>query len=148
MNWSPNRLPQSLSEPSLQPVNTAYEPLCDVSLPDYLKHLPNTNALQNNTDPVKAARGRSTYRNNSPHPAQKSAHHNDTMCQPKSSRKRSKSPMKKLFGFGKSASLKDIAAERQTMFATHSERPSQQGGGKSWTNKIRHGFLVGVVPNA
>ena len=63
----------------------------------------------------------------------------------KQAKKRSRSPVKKLLGFGKSNSLKDIAGVTQSKSVSDIASPSKGYGARSWTNKLRHGFLVSSI---
>lgn len=54
------------------------------------------------------------------------------------SRKRSRSPVKRFLGLGKSQSLKDIPQEKET------RDEDDKTGLKLWGDRLRHGFLVRV----
>jgi hypothetical protein len=53
------------------------------------------------------------------------------------SRKRSRSPVKRFLGLGKSQSMKEIPQEKE---AVHEDE--KKAGLKLWSERIRHGFLV------
>ena len=57
--------------------------------------------------------------------------------------KRSRSPVKKFLGFGKSTSLKDIPNEPRSKSNSASPEKNRTPL-KTWGNRIRHGFLVRI----
>jgi hypothetical protein len=57
--------------------------------------------------------------------------------QPTESRKRSRSPVKRFLGLGKSQSLKEIPQEKESV-----EENEKKVGLKLWGDRLRHGFLV------
>ena len=87
-------------------------------------------------------RGRMVQHPATPMRALQAVNENEVLGEPKLVRKRSKSPMKRLLGLGKSTSLKDIAGEPRSPAKKENQDGSGKAGQKSWSNKLRHGFLV------
>jgi hypothetical protein len=67
---------------------------------------------------------------------------NEVLEVQKASRKRSRSPVKRLLAIGKSSSLKDIAGEPQAQAREEQADKSKRTGLKFWGDKFKHGFMV------
>jgi hypothetical protein len=81
-------------------------------------------------------------RPNSPVKKLQDVNENEVLEVQKASRKRSRSPVKRLLGMGKSSSLKDIAGEPQAQAREEETDKSKRTGLKVWGDKFKHGFLV------
>lgn len=63
------------------------------------------------------------------------------------SRKRSRSPVKRLLGLGKSQSMKEIPQEKEAQ--EPKDDYDKKAGLKMWGDRLRHGFLVSIlIPTA
>ena len=86
-----------------------------------------------------AARGRTPYR-----PASPSHVSRDPSIDAAKAQKRSRSPVKKLLGLGKSTSLKNIASEPRSKSNSTSPDKGRTTPLRVWGNRFRHGFLVEI----
>ena len=83
------------------------------------------------------ARGRTPYRPTSPTYVSQSPSTDAAKPQ-----KRSRSPVKKLLGLGKSTSLRNIASEPRSKSSSESPEKGRTTPLRTWGNRFRHGFLV------
>ena len=137
-------MPQSRSESTLKPLSRSTRvqaaPL----------NAPFTSPTVSPTeDPEKAdyraigiARGRPIGRCGSPVKALQNVDENEKGQVQGLSRKRSRSPVKRFFGLGKSTSLRDIAGEPQVQARDDPKDESKKVGLRLWGDRLKHGFLV------
>jgi len=135
--------PQSRSEFNLRQLRLTPKsvPVVDYDIPPHLPHYPSRlRPQQPNHDVNVHARGRPTQRSDSPVQQLERVSEDETLDMKKSQKKRSRSRVKTFFGFGKSTNLKDIAGQPQAKEAQSDQ--IKHDGGKSWGDRLRHGFLV------
>jgi hypothetical protein len=87
-------------------------------------------------------RGRSVRRPSSPLKSLQDVNENDVLDVQEISRKRSRSPVKRILGIVKSTSLKDVASEPHAPAIEEPADKSKRTGLKAWGGKFKHGFLV------
>jgi hypothetical protein len=90
-------------------------------------------------------RGRSVRRPSSPLKSLQDVNENDVLDVQEISRKRSRSPVKRILGLVKSTSLKDVASEPHAPAIGEPADKSKRTGLKAWGGKFKHGFLVCLV---
>ena len=137
---------QSQSEPSLQSLDNLRKPqIAQYHVPQ--QYLPQ--AVPKGNEQIKAGlkpshgRGRLISRPGSPIQNSQVYEEKQAHDEPKPSRNRSRSPVKRLLGMGKSSSLKDIAGEPQLGPKEKDEYTGKRTGMKLWGDRLKHGFLVG-----
>ena len=87
-------------------------------------------------------RGRSVRRPSSPLKSLQDVNENNVLDIQEISRKRSRSPVKRILGLVKSTSLKDVASEPHAPTIEQPADKSKRTGLKAWGGKFKHGFLV------
>lgn len=137
-------MPQSYSEPTLHGLGgqeDAKSGKCHV--PIHLSHRSTAQSPSSSSGGAsQEPRGRLVHRPSSPIKSLQDVHENDVLDVQKIVRKRSRSPVKRLLGLGKSTSLKDIASEPQVSAREEQPDKSKRAGLKIWSSKFKHGFLV------
>jgi hypothetical protein len=137
-------LPQSHSEPTLHGLDGKQDAkTAKYHIPIHISQRPPAQSPSTSSgEAASGSRGRSVHRPGSPIKPLQNVNENEVLEVQKPSRKRSRSPVKRLLGLGKSTSLKDIGGEPQAQ--TREEQPdkSKRTGLKVWGDKFRHGFLV------
>ena len=128
-------LPQSQSESSLYTCSARLSQPAELPAPFRLNQSPSKSPDNES---------RSSHREDGPVPRRSKSLRDNTDAdrkeQSRSPSKRAKSPVKRLFGFGKSDSDRNIAGET-VMQPKHSRNHSvPETGGRSWTNKCDTGF--------
>ena len=139
-------MPQSRSEPTLygldgrQEINPAKHHLPTHSSPTS----PTRSQSSASSGAAGGSRGRPVNRSNSPIKMLQDVNENEVLDVQKVSRKRSRSPIKRLLGLGKSTSLKDIADEPQAQAREEHADKAKRTGLQIWGDKFRYGFLVSL----
>lgn len=137
-------LPQSHSEPTLQGFDEQQETrAAQYHVPAYLS-LGSTSRskVRDADDAGNGTRGRSVQRPDAPARALQDLNEDEVLEVKKTFRKRSRSPVKRMLGLGKSASLKDMASGSQTQSIELTLNKGKKAGLKGWSDKLKHGFLV------
>ena len=137
-------MPQSRSEPSLHGFDGQYEAkTAEYYIPIHLSKASSSGdrAPESDDDPG-TSRGRSVHRPGSPQKALQDVNEDEVLEVKEVPSKRSRSPVKRLLGLGKSTSLKDIAGEPQAQAKEEPSDRGRRGGLKVWGDKLKHGFLV------
>jgi hypothetical protein len=137
-------MPQSHSEPTLH----GLEGKDDATLGTF--HVPTQHSQRSivhrpcnfSAGAHQGHRGRSVHRPSSPTKPLQDVNENDVLDVRMISRKRSRSPIKRILGLGKSTSLKDIASEPQAPAREEQADKSKRTGLKTWSSKFKYGFLV------
>jgi hypothetical protein len=137
-------MPQSRSEPTLHGMDGQQETKpAEYRIPTHLSPRSPTRSRSNpSSEAASTSRGRSVNRPNSPVKKLQDVNENEVLEVQKAPRKRSRSPVKRLLGMGKSSSLKDIAGEPQAQAREEETDKSKRTGLKVWGDKFKHGFLV------
>jgi hypothetical protein len=137
-------MPQSRSEPTLHSVDGQQETKpAEYRIPIHLLPRSPTRSRSNpSSEAANVSRGRAVNRPNSPVKKLQDVNENEVLEVQKAPRKRSRSPVKRLLGMGKSSSLKDIAGEPQAQAREEQADKSKRTGLKVWGDKFKHGFLV------
>ena len=140
-------LPSSRSAPDFTAMTPQHSPKPDGLLPSHL----NKTALR--PDPLKlhnskdvGSRGRVAHQFSTPPRGSATGDNKagkETAPAQEGSARRSRSPVKRLFGFGKSSSPKNMNQESQ-LEAKHVTPESNKKAGslRTWGHRLRHGFLV------
>ena len=138
------RMPQSRSEPNLDGLNGQQEvKTVDYHIPIPLsQRSPNKSPSNSSSEASNVSRGRPAQRLDSPEKKLQNVIENEVLDVQRISRKRSRSPVKRLLGLGKSTSLKDIAGEPQVQARKEHVDKTKRTGLQGWGDKFRHGFLV------
>jgi hypothetical protein len=136
---------QSHSEPTLHGLDGQQETnSANYHIPIHLsQRSPTKNQTNSSGEASSGSRGRPIHRPSSPVRALQDVNENEVLEVQKVSRKRSRSPVKRLLGLGKSSSLKDIAGEPQPQVREDQADKTKRTGLKGWGDKFKHGFLVG-----
>jgi hypothetical protein len=137
-------MPQSRSEPTLHSMDGQQETkAAEYRVPIHLLPRSPTRSRSNpSSEAASMSRGRAVYRPNSPVKKLQDVNENEVLEVQKTPRKRSRSPVKRLLGMGKSSSLKNIAGEPQAQAREVQADRSKRTGLKVWGDKFKHGFLV------
>jgi hypothetical protein len=137
-------MPQSRSEPTLHSMDGQQETKpAEYRNPIHLLPRSPTRSRSNpSSEAARLSRGRAVNRPNSPVKKLQDVNENEVLEVQKPPRERSRSPVKRLFGMGKSSSLKDIAGEPQARARGGRADKSKRTGLKVWGDKFKHGFLV------
>jgi hypothetical protein len=137
-------MPQSRSEPTLHGMDGQQETKpAECRIPIHLSPRSPTRSRSNpSSEAASTSRGRAVNRPNSPMKKLQDVNENEALEVQKAPRKRSRSPVKRLLGMGKSSSLKDIAGEPQAQAREEQANKSKRTGLKVWGDKFKHGFLV------
>lgn len=135
---------QSRSEPALHNLDKQQDAgTAKCHIPMNFSH--RSPALSSSTSSSEAAcgsRGRSVHRPGSPTKTLQDVHENEVLEVQETSAKRSRSPVKRLLGLGKSTSLKDIVDEPQAQAREEQADKNKRTALRVWGDKFRHGFLV------
>lgn len=126
---------QSHSEPTLYGLDGQHEP-------HTTQHPPTPSPGPPSGEVASSSRGRTVHRPSSPIKTLQDVNENEVLDVHKTSRKRSRSPVKRLLGLGKSTSLKDIAGEPQAQGNEEHLDKGKRTGLKVWSDRLKHGFLV------
>ena len=137
-------MPQSRSEPTLHGMNGQQETKpAEYRIPIHHSPRSPTRSRSNpSSEAASTSRGRPVNRPNSPGKKLQDVNENEVLEVQKAHGKRSRSPVKRLLGMGKSSSLKDIAGEPQAQAREEETDKSKRAGLKAWGDKFKHGFLV------
>ena len=137
-------MPQSRSEPTLHSMDGQQKTKpAEYRIPIHLLPRSPTRSRSNpSSEAASMSRGRAVNRPNSPVKKLQDVNENEVLEVQKTPRKRSRSPVKRLLGMGKSSSLKDIAGEPQAQAREEQADKSKRPGLKVWGDKFKHGFLV------
>ncbi len=141
-------MPQSRSEPSLHGFDGQQETkTAQYYIPVHLSKASSSKVRPQDPDgDPRTPRGRSVHRPGSPVKALQDVNEDEVLEVQKVPSKRSRSPVKRLLGLGKSTSLKDIAGEPQAQAKAEPSDRGRRGGLKVWGDKLKHGFLVCAPP--
>lgn len=141
-------MPQSRSEPTLHGLDgepdtkpAKYQMPAHVS-----QRSPITVPANSPSEAVTSPRGRPVNRPSSPVKKLQDLKEGEVLDVQNISRKRSRSPVKRLLGLGKSTSLKDIAGEPHAQAWEEQADKGKRAGLKVWGDKFKHGFLVCCHP--
>jgi hypothetical protein len=137
-------MPQSHSEPALHGLDGQQDAkTVKYHIPVHISQRSPAQSPSNSSgETAGGSRGRSVHRPSSPIKPLQDVNENEVLEIRKTSRKRSRSPVKRIFGLGKSTSLKDIAGEPQAEAREEQPDKSKRTGLKVWGDKFKHGFLV------
>ena len=137
-------VPQSRSEPTLHGLDGQQETKpAECQIPTRLSPQSLTRSQSNSSHgAVSVSRGRAVHRPSSPVKKLQDVNEDEVLEVQKGSRTRSRSPVKRLLGLGKSTSLKDIAGEVQAQARENQADTGKRIGLKGWGDKFKHGFLV------
>jgi len=135
---------QSHSEPALHGLDGQYDAsTVKYHIPIHIsRRSPAQSPSNSSSEPGGTLRGRSVQKPSSPIKPLQDVNEDEVLEVQKASRKRSRSPVKRMFGLGKSTSLKDIAGEPQAEAREEQLDKSKRTGLKIWGDKFRHGFMV------
>lgn len=137
-------VPQSRSEPTLHSMDGQQEakPAAYRNPIHLLPRSPTRSRSNPSSEAAGMSRGRAVNRPNSPVKKLQDVNENEVLEVQKAPRNRSHSPVKRLFGMGKSSSLKDIAGEPQAQAREEQADKIKRTGLKVWGDKFKHGFPV------
>ena len=143
-------MPQSRSEPTLYGLDGQQETKpAERDLPTHSSPTSPTRSQSSaSRGAASGSRGRPVNRSKSPTKILQDVIENEVLDVQKVSRKRSRSPVKRLLGLGKSTSLKDIAGEPQVQAREEHADKAKRSGLQIWGDKFRHGFLVSLCSAA
>jgi len=138
------RMPQSYSEPTLHSLDGQEDAKSgNHHVPIQLsQHSIAQSPSSTSGAAFQGPQGRSVRRPRSPLKPLQDVNENDVLDVQEISRKRSRSPVKRIVGLVKSTSLKEVASEPHAPAIEEPADKSKRTGLKAWGSKFKHGFLV------